>query len=256
MVETAGRRSVLSANFLPPIKIKNNYEARHEARRQRYLARAEKAKQKSQDLSEKSSSMLSAIPFGQPILVGHHSEKGDRSYRNRACSLMDKSVEADEKAKYYEAKVEAIDNNHAISSDDPEALTKLKDKLRKLENSQQYMKEQNAKARAEKSGKPFMAYQLSNNNANIRTTKERIKHLEKAADMQARLDIHGNGWTLHEDKDQNRIQFIFAGKPDEATRRELKSYGFRWSPMNMAWQRMLNSAGRYAADRIISQHLK
>ena len=26
---------------------------------------------------------LSVIPFGQPILIGHHSEKRDRNYRRR-----------------------------------------------------------------------------------------------------------------------------------------------------------------------------
>ena len=42
----------------------------------------------------------------------------------------------------------------------------------------------------------------------------------------------------------------FDGKPDEATRALLKANGFRWSPSQGAWQRMLNDNGRYAAQKV------
>jgi hypothetical protein len=44
---------------------------------------------------------------------------------------------------------------------------------------------------------------------------------------------------------------IFPGKPDEHTRRLLKANGFRWSPSQGAWQRHLNEAGRWAAERVM-----
>ena len=37
----------------------------------------------------------------------------------------------------------------------------------------------------------------------------------------------------------NRLQIFFDEKPDAATREELKSNGFRWSPKAEAWQRQL-----------------
>jgi len=40
---------------------------------------AEKAKTRADALSEQSHKMMSVIPMGQPILVGHHSEKRDRA---------------------------------------------------------------------------------------------------------------------------------------------------------------------------------
>ena len=41
---------------------------------------------------------------------------------------------------YYRSKAEAAEKNAAISSDDPEAVKKLKDKLQKLEDFQNRMK--------------------------------------------------------------------------------------------------------------------
>lgn len=45
--------------------------------------------------------MLAVIPLGQPILVGHHSEKRDRAYRERAWNQMGKAVEASDRAQHY-----------------------------------------------------------------------------------------------------------------------------------------------------------
>ncbi len=56
---------------------------------------------------------------------------------------------------------------------------------------------------------------------------------------------------IRENADIARIQLIFPGKPDEPTRRALKVNGFRWSPSQVAWQRYLNEAGRYAARRVL-----
>ena len=56
-----------------------------------------------------------------------------------------------------------------------------------------------------------------------------------------------------ENVEENRVQIVFPGKPDYETRRLLKSNGFRWSRYNMAWQRHLNNAGRWAAERMTEQ---
>lgn len=84
--------------------------------------------------------MAECIPFGQPIIVGHHSEKRDRAFRNKIANNFDKGFEALDKAKYYEHKAQAAENNTAISSDDPEAIKLLKEKLEKLINNQEFMK--------------------------------------------------------------------------------------------------------------------
>lgn len=45
----------------------------------------------SQAAHDRATTMASAIPFGQPILIGHHSEQRDRRYRQRITDTYDKS---------------------------------------------------------------------------------------------------------------------------------------------------------------------
>lgn len=59
------------------------------------------------------------------------------------------------------------------------------------------------------------------------------------------------GVTVIENVEENRIQLIFPGKPSPEIRKTLKQSGFRWAPSSGAWQRFLNNAGRYAAERVV-----
>ena len=176
---------------------------------------------------------------------------------------------------YYRSKAEAAENNTAISSDDPEAVTKLKEKLEKLQNSQSYMKKVNAYYRKngtmkgfegisdEKAAEideavknsyswitaPYAPYQLSNNNAEINRLKKRIATLER------RAEVGFVGWKFEggeavANREENRLQLLFDEKPSEEQRSKLKSWGFRWSPSNKAWQRQLNGNAIYAAGQI------
>ena len=69
------------------------------------------------------------LHHGQPIIVGHYSEKKHRRLIDRALSDIRKSIEEDDKSKYYADKAETVENNKAIYNDDPNAIEKLKDKL-------------------------------------------------------------------------------------------------------------------------------
>jgi len=77
------------------------------ARVERFEARAEKKENESQSQYERSHNLVSVIPMGQPILIGHHSERGHRNLLKKADNAMRKSCEADEKAKYYKGRAEA-----------------------------------------------------------------------------------------------------------------------------------------------------
>jgi len=171
-----------------------------------------------------------------------------------------------------------------IMSDDKNAVAKLTAKLEKLEKHQALMRAANAAVRMKDVEKGdakltelgytaeeinqlrtpdfcgrlgYPDYEMKNNNANIRRIKERIAALEKEAQRAAEnVDaepVKGDGYELIENAEIGRIQFVFDGKPDEYTRALLKSNGFRWSPSQGAWQRMLNDNGRYAAQRIIEK---
>lgn len=50
--------------------------------------------------------------------------------------------------------------------------------------------------------------------------------------------IYGNTQIVH-NKEDNRLQLLFDGKPEPAIIERLKSRGFKWSPRNKAWQRQL-----------------
>lgn len=56
----------------------NSYEAKQAARKARFEERAEQASAESASTYNRARDMAQAIPFGQPILVGHHSETRDR----------------------------------------------------------------------------------------------------------------------------------------------------------------------------------
>ena len=253
----------------------SDYEERKQARIDRYRERAEQARQESDELSRKSFSMLEHIPPGQPILVGHHSERGHRKLLERSDRKMKQSIAASEKAAYYEHKGEAAERNTAIFSDDPEALTKLNKKLESLQVAQTRMKQINAYYRkhgtcqgfhglsgeqAEKlddrvrngyswEKAPYPAYALSNNNQEIRRLKERIKQLTQAR------EVGYQGWEFEGGKvvanaENNRLQIFFDEIPSPELRQELRSWGFRWARSEGAWQRQLTDNAIYSASRI------
>jgi hypothetical protein len=73
-----------------------------EDRAARLGERAERAAEESAALWRRGDGMAEAIPLGQPILVGHHSEQRDRRYRERIHGVFTKAAEAGRKAGYLE----------------------------------------------------------------------------------------------------------------------------------------------------------
>jgi len=255
----------------------NRYEERQQARLDRYETLADKATAKSTTLATRSNQMAECIPFGQPILVGHHSEKRDRNFRSKIHSIMGKSVQEMKKAEYYQNKADSVGKG-GISSDDPNAIEKLKSKLEKLQQAQELMKKANKlikkfpehNARLEglielgfseekaidvlnpKYGSiGFASYSLQNNNAEINRLKKRIAELQTLENRTSN-EVENDLYKYTECKIENRCMFIFDGKPTEEIRQILKSNGFKWSPSRGAWVRQLNANGIYASKRVIS----
>lgn len=252
----------------------NSYEQRQEARRQRLENAADRADTAASATLNSARKMASAIPFGQPILVGHHSEGRDRRYRARIHNTQRKGFNLMDKAAYLRRKAAGVGLG-GISSDDPAAIKKLRDELANMEASQERMKAANKAIRTHKNPeartaalvaqgfseaqaaemlKPdfagrvgFADYSLKNNNANIRRVKGRIAELEQRRQREA-VQKQGEGYTYREDTDENRVMFEFDRKPNDAARDFMKKHGFRWSPSRGtagAWVRMLNGSGIY-----------
>lgn len=168
----------------------------------------------------------------------------------------------------------------AIRSADPEALEKLRAKVAEMEAFHAKMIEANKIIRrhgaeaarehlaplgfkektlaailrpdyANRVG--FPAFALTNNSAEIRRLKARIEGLEK---MKARGSVEKEaqgGVRLVENAEAARVQLIFPDKPEANVRAVLKANGFRWAPSEGAWQRHLNNAGRWAAERVLNE---
>ena len=253
----------------------NDYEQRKQDRIDRYLEKAGKARAESSTLSQQAHTMLSAIPPGQPMLPDHYSYKSDKRYRDRIDTKMRQSISADEKADYYEGKARAAANNRAISSDDPDAVQKLQEKLTALEKLQAKMKTINAYYRKHQTCRgcegvteeeaarldqrvkagyswetaPYPPFALSNNNQEIHRIKKRLETLTQ------NREVGFQGWEFDGGKvvandDQNRLQIFFDEIPPAEVREALKGHGFRWARSEGAWQRQLSSNAIYAARHI------
>lgn len=259
----------------------NSYEAKQAARKARLQELASAAQTESSTVYTRARSMASAIPFGQPILVGHHSERGDRKYRNRIHNTFNKAFALSDKAEHYKQKAASVGTG-GISSDDPDALVKLRAELEGLEQLQEKMKAANKAIRSNKTaetqiaalvvlgfteeiaaqltGKDFAgrigfpSYRLSNNNANIARIKKRVAELE-ALRERPNVELEGEGFTYREDTDENRVMFFFPAKPDEATRAVLKSNGFKWSPGRdgQPWVRQLTGNAIWAGKQVCAE---
>ena len=162
----------------------------------------------------------------------------------------------------------------AIRAADPDALDKLRAKLADKREWHQQAKTANAILRKhgaaalphlqaaglradvikramwlDHNGRPW-GFTTSNSSAEIRRLEARIGQLER---MQARgtVETEAAGVRVVENAEAARLQLIFPGKPDPETIGRLKANGFRWSPREGAWQRHLNNAGRWAAERVL-----
>jgi len=255
----------------------NAYDARMQAKRERYKELAAKAQAQSQAVHDRACTMSEAIPLGQPILVGHHSEGRDRNFRERIHTTYGKAFALQDKAEHYAQKAASVGAG-GISGDDPAALVKLRAEMAGLEHSQNMMKAANKAIRTHNTAQartdalvdlgfePVMAaqlvtkdfagrigfpsYQLSNNNANMARIRARIAELER---LRSRADVEQacEGFTYAEDTAENRVMFVFDGRPDDATRAILKAHAFKWSPTRGAWIRQLTNAGIWNGHEVL-----
>lgn len=263
--------------------MKSDFEERKAKRVEAYKRLAEKNSILSNILYKRAKCMAAVIPFGQPILIGHHSENRDRNYRNKIHSTYGKAFEASDKSNYYEEKAERLQNSNAISSDDPQAIQKLKAEVEKLVTLQEQMKAAN---KIIKSKKPegqklndlkmmfprstdedlksllepdrlkrvgFPNYRLTNNNANINRIKKRIEQLAKLNQEKTTEEIIKDVKILDNVED-NRLQLYFPGKPSEEVRTVLKRNGFHWSPSQGCWQRFRSHYAKKEAIDIINYY--
>lgn len=267
----------------PRTKADPNFQARREARAARFEELAEKNKEHAEARFTAGSKMADQIPLGQPILVGHHSEKADRRFRNRIHGHFTKGNELQKKSEFYASKASSAESNNSIMSDDPDAMGKLDAKIRRLETRRDFMKAINKAWR--KAGKPaaddatgwdkvaqdpavgltpsdlvdvrasfanaawfknpYPAYAFQNLSANIARLKERRAAMA-ATEARAAIAFEINGVDVREE--DGRINVRFPSIPTEEIRRRLKSHplSLKWSRYSGCWVRKVTqSTGAY-----------
>ena len=233
---------------------------RKEARLERRLDWAESRDAKSAAAFGRARTIADGIPLGQPILVGHHSEKHARADQARIEGGMARGVESMNMAEMHRSKAAGIQDqlDRSIYSDDEDAVGKIRERIAGLEAKRDRMKRINAEIRRGagwegrlgcagveltaqekgdllavaqhqpyycKDGRPvFPPYALQNLAGNIGRLKERIRAIEAGAERTANAEAHGG--VLIEG--EAWICVTFAEKPGRPIIEALKAAGFRW----------------------------
>lgn len=167
-----------------------------------------------------------------------------------------------------------------IQSNDPQAIEKLTAKLEAAQALQDMMKAANRiirKKSLDDAGKVaalvemgtdemtarkllipdfagrigYASFQLSSNNAKIKRLQRRIADLQAKADAPEPEDRTVGDITIRHNRELDRLQLIFPGKPSAEVRSVLKRNGFRWAPSQMAWQRQDTRNAQWSLERVL-----
>lgn len=200
-------------------------------RRERLEARAERRRQWAESRAGKANAahdrvhqIADQIPFGQPILVGHHSERHARADQRRMENGMRSAIDNAKMADKHEQTAGEIERQlrTSIFSDDVDAVEQLEAKAATLEAKRERIKAYNASCRKGQRDVTLLdekeqddlattarvagyqigkngaapAYWLSNLGATIRTTRQRIEQVKRdQRDQETGTRRHGRVMT-------------------------------------------------------------
>lgn len=225
-------------------------------RRQRLEKKLEKRQEWSGKAEKRSDAAYAAsgravdgIPMGQPILLGHHSEKRHRKALERSHNAMGRAVEESKLAKHHASKASgiAIALERSIFSDDPDAVEQLEAKIKELEAHIEKSKSIN---KAWKKGgfegvkaehgetlahaaqivmKPGYSWVKSpmdttRDRAEIRRCRARIEEIGRRKTIQ-RIAEDAGGCKI---SGREYVSVVFSEKPARSVLEALKTAGFRW----------------------------
>lgn len=227
-------------------------------RRERIEAKIEKRKQWAESRKRKEAQAWEAhkaVPLpegGEPIKVGHHSEKRHRKAIERSHALAFKALEHQDMARHHADKAAGLtDQLDAIFSDDDNAVEALEARIAEREAERERIKAYNASCRK---GAPddsllddaqrkniesirkvcpyqlgrkgqMPAYVLSNLSGRIKTDRDRLARIKYEAARQQRAADAG-GVLIAEAHGYATV--TFAEKPERSIINTLKAAGFRW----------------------------
>ena len=93
-----------------------------------------------------SAQAVAGIPVGQPVLVGHHSQRRHERALERSRNAMDRAIESDRMAERHRTKAGNIRAHldTAVFSDDSDAVDRLTERIHRREERRTRMKQINA----------------------------------------------------------------------------------------------------------------
>jgi hypothetical protein len=173
-----------------------SYRDRRAARAERLREWADKREAKADAAHETAQSITGRIPMGQPILLGHHSQRRHERDIERANNATRKSLEHGDKAREFRDRADNIQAaaEHAIYSDDEDATQRLTERIVELETRRDAIKAANAAYRkahrdelkamsayARDRAVPHPSYELTNLSATINRNRKRLATLQAQA---------------------------------------------------------------------------
>jgi len=179
---------------------------------------------------------------------------------------MDKACTLSKTADYYDSRAESIGRS-GISSDDPDSVIKLTEKVNALRKAHQMMIDANKIVRTKTLSdelkkerlyclgfsenmvieimsplygrQGFQPYQLNLSSKSIKVAEGRITTINKSKELNTEVKAF-EGFTVQYDIEDNRIIICFPEKPSEPVRKLLKRNAFNYSPSRKgAWVRKI-----------------
>lgn len=230
---------------------------RLERKRERRAEWAEKARQRAAARFDAADAAVEGIPPGQPILVGHHSERRHRAALAKCHDNMHKGIEEQNLAQHHASKAKGISDQleRSVFSDDADAIDQLRARIAEREAERDRWKAYNASCRKGKRDVSLLdeaqqkeiatlirvcpyqigdkgqapGYIMANLGGNIRRDKERITEIERRTIAQADAEAAPGGVLISSPPGwAEYVSITFAEKPDRSILTALKSAGFRW----------------------------
>lgn len=216
---------------------------------------AKKAQERSASRFASADRIASAIPFGQPILVGHHSERHARADVARIDGNMRKGCEEADLAKHHTSAAGGIaaQLDGSIFSDDENAIEALEARITENEDKRDRMKLVNKlykskdvaglaaigidyatlQAKLDAAGQywgsaPHLPYELTNIGARIRADKERIAIIRGRHERTTQAEAAGGVLIEARTEWHGYCRVTFAEKPEREILIALRAAGFVW----------------------------
>lgn len=214
---------------------------------------AEKAVQRANASFKRVECIAQQIPLGQPILVGHHSERHARRDQERIHSGVAKGCEEQQLAQHHESKADGLERalDRSIFSDDEDAVEQIEARLAANEAKRERKKEVNKlfkkgdaaglaalgidyeKLRAELQKpdvmswcrQPYPAYELSNLGGRIAADRKKLEAVKAKQERQAAAAASERGFSV---EGEDYVRITFAEKPERSLLDALKAAGFSW----------------------------